>query len=100
MPSVGKLTPLVDFKKPLLNIQGDSEWIIQRLSETRKATAINAESLYDEAHLPGLSNKAAKAVKAQFAKESENVRKLNELIRHEKAMAYEEQTGKVGYIGN
>lgn len=84
---------------PKVSLQGDSEWIIKRLAQTTKETAAKAESLYDEAHLPGLSNKSSRAVKAQFAKEYENVRKLNELIRHEKAMAYEEQLGKVGQSG-
>ena len=99
MPRVGKLIPLAEYKKPLLQLQGDSEWIIQRLAGTIKETAAKAEALYDEAHMPGLSNKAARAVKAQFAKESDNVRKLNELIRHEKAMAYEEQLGRAGQAG-
>ena len=84
---------------PKISLPSDSEWIIKRLAESTKEATVKAESLYDEAHLPGLSHKATRAVKAQFAKESDTVRKLNELMRHEKAMAYEEQIGKVGQSG-
>lgn len=91
MTRVGKLIPLAEYKKPLLNLQGDDLWMVERLQKGVKDAAADIERKIDESHMPGLSNRVVRAMKAEIAADSRNVQKLNELIRMHKANAYAEQ---------
>ena len=91
MTKIQKLVPLAEYKKPLLNLQGDDLWIVERLQKGVKEMTANVESKIDESHLPGLSRRAARALRAEIAADSQNVRKVNELLRMQKANAYAEQ---------
>ena len=105
MASVPKLIPIAEYKKPLFNPQGDDIWILERLEAAKKEAARKlsekTEELYDQLHMPGLSDadaqKIANTLKAtKISKESKNVRKLNELLRMQKAQAYEAQLAHAG----
>lgn len=97
MTKVAKLVPLAEYKKPLFKPQGDDQWILDRLQAGVKDMATKLEQKVDEFHLLGLSNRAARAMKAEIAVDSQNLRKVNELLRMQKAQAYEEQLKHAGF---
>lgn len=97
MPNVQKLVPKAEYKKPLFQPMGDDQWIIDRLQKSVKEMAQELEYKIDESHLPGLSNRAARAMRAEIAVDSQNIRKVNELLRMQKAQAYEEQLKHAGF---
>ena len=97
MTKIAKLVPAAEYKKPLLNLQGDDLWIVERLQKGVKEMTADVERKIDESHLPGLSNRAARAMRAEIAVDSQNVRKVNELLRMQKAQAYEAQLKHAGF---
>lgn len=97
MTKIAKLVPAAEYKKPLLNLQGDDLWIVERLQKGVKEMAADVERKVDESHLPGLSNKAVKAMKAEIALDTQNIRKVNELLRMQKVQAYENQLKHAGF---
>ena len=97
MTRIAKLVPLAEYKKPLFNPMGDDAWIIERLQNGVKEMSAAIERKVDESHLPGLSNKAVKAMKAEIALDTQNIRKVNELLRMQKAQAYEAQLKHAGF---
>ena len=98
MTVVRKLVPLAEYKKPLLKLSHDDAWTIDRMYQKINESNDKILELREKLHSHKNSKKDGRMIINQIFAESQNVKRLNELIRQQKADAYAEQLRGLGLL--
>ena len=98
MAVVRELVPLAEYKKPLLKLSHDDAWTIDRMYKKINESNDKISELKEKLHSHKFLKKEGRMIINQIFEESQNVRRLNEFIRQQKADAYAEQLKGLGLL--